>query len=149
MSQAEEGATVVTPQQSTSGPTISIPSRKSGTAGGGKTSLTVAGKKQARKMGKDSLPKRHAHKKFCDNIMGITKPAIRRLARRGGVKRMNNLIYDETREVLRVWLEGIISDSITYCDSAQRKTVSTTDILYSLKRNGRFLYGYDAPRTLR
>ena len=30
------------------------------------------------------------------NIQGITKPAIRRLARRGGVKRISGLIYEET-----------------------------------------------------
>lgn len=29
-----------------------------------------------------------------DNIQGITKPAIRRLARRGGVKRISGLIYE-------------------------------------------------------
>jgi histone H4 len=28
---------------------------------------------------------------------GITKPAIRRLARRGGVKRISSFIYDDTR----------------------------------------------------
>jgi histone H3 len=32
-----------------------------------------------------------------DNIQGITKPAIRRLARRGGVKRISGLIYEECR----------------------------------------------------
>ena len=30
-------------------------------------------------------------------ILGITKPAIRRLARRGGVKRISHNIYEETR----------------------------------------------------
>ena len=30
-----------------------------------------------------------------DNIQGITKPAIRRLARRGGVKRISGLVYEE------------------------------------------------------
>ena len=35
-----------------------------------------------------------------DSIEGITKPAIRRLARRGGVKRISGLIYEETRGVL-------------------------------------------------
>ena len=33
---------------------------------------------------------------------GITKPAIRRLARRGGVKRISGLIYEETRGVLKI-----------------------------------------------
>ena len=35
-------------------------------------------------------------------LRGITKPAIRRLARRGGVKRISGLIYEETRGVLKI-----------------------------------------------
>ena len=31
-----------------------------------------------------------------ESIQGITKPAIRRLARRGGVKRISGLIYEAT-----------------------------------------------------
>ena len=34
---------------------------------------------------------------LCDIVQGITKPAIRRLAREGGVKRMSGLVYEETR----------------------------------------------------
>ena len=45
--------------------------------------------------------KRH-RKVIRDSIQGITKPAIRRLARRGGVKRISGLIYEETRGVLKV-----------------------------------------------
>ncbi len=50
--------------------------------------------------------KRH-RKVLRDNIQGITKPAIRRLARRGGVKRISGLIYEETRGVLKVRLFSI------------------------------------------
>lgn len=54
--------------------------------------------------------KRH-RKVLRDNIQGITKPAIRRLARRGGVKRISGLIYEETRGVLKVsWLENLKID---------------------------------------
>ena len=49
--------------------------------------------------------KRH-RKILRDNIQGITKPAIRRLARRGGVKRISGLIYEETRGVLKIFLES-------------------------------------------
>ena len=52
--------------------------------------------------------KRH-RKVLRDNIQGITKPAIRRLARRGGVKRISGLIYEETRGVLKVFLENVMS----------------------------------------
>jgi hypothetical protein len=44
--------------------------------------------------------------------IGITKPAIRRLARRGGVKRISGLIYEETRGVLKVFLESVIRDAV-------------------------------------
>ncbi|XP_023157491.1 histone H4 variant TH091 isoform X1 [Zea mays] len=40
-----------------------------------------------------------------DNIPGITNLTIRRLARRGGVKRISGLIYEETRGVLKIFLE--------------------------------------------
>ncbi|KAH6920843.1 hypothetical protein HPB50_028171 [Hyalomma asiaticum] len=55
--------------------------------------------------------KRH-RKVLRDNIQGITKPAIRRLARRGGVKRISGLIYEETRGVLKVFLENVIRDAV-------------------------------------
>jgi len=67
--------------------------------------------------------KRH-RKVLRDNIQGITKPAIRRLARRGGVKRISGLIYEETRGVLKVFLENVIRDSVTYTEHARRKTVT-------------------------
>ena len=75
-------------------------------------------------------------------LKGITKPAIRRLARRGGVKRISGLIYEETRGVLKVFLENVIRDSVTYTEHAKRKTVTALDVVYSLKRQGRILYGF-------
>ena len=77
--------------------------------------------------------KRH-RKILRDNIQGITKPAIRRLARRGGVKRISGLIYEETRGVLKVFLENVIRDAVTYTEHAKRKTVTAMDVVYALKR---------------
>ncbi|MBN3278602.1 H4 protein, partial [Polyodon spathula] len=76
-----------------------------------------------------------------DNIQGITKPAIRRLARRGGVKRISSLIYEETRGVLKVFLENVIRDAVAYTEHAKRKTVTAMDALNALKRQGP-LYGF-------
>jgi hypothetical protein len=53
----------------------------------------------------------------------VTKPAIRRLARRGGVKRISGLCYEETRGVLKVFLENVIRDAVVYTEHAKRKTV--------------------------
>jgi len=85
--------------------------------------------------------KRH-RKILRDNIQGITKPAIRRLARRGGVKRISGLIYEETRSVLKSFLENVIRDAVTYTEHAKRKTVTSMDVVYALKRQGRTLYGF-------
>lgn len=85
--------------------------------------------------------KRH-RKVLRDTIQGITKPAIRRLARRGGVKRISALIYEEIRGVLKIFLDSIIRDAVTYTEHGKRKTVIAMDIVYSLKRQGRTLYGF-------
>ena len=91
-------------------------------------------------MGKGGT-KRH-RKILRDNIQGITKPAIRRLARRGGVKRISGLIYEETRNVLKSFLENIVKDAVTYTEHARRKTVTAMDVIYALKRQGKTLYGF-------
>ena len=98
-----------------------------------------AGKGKGGKQG----AKRFASKKSLkETIMGITKPAIRRLARRGGVKRISHHIYEETRAVLRSFLENVVRDSVTYTEHAKRKTVTALDVVYALKRQGRTLYGF-------
>ncbi|WJX74349.1 nucleosomal DNA binding [Trifolium repens] len=66
----------------------------------------------------------------------------RRLARRGGVKRISGLIYEETRGVLKIFLENVIRDAVTYTEHARRKTVTAMDVVYALKRQGRTLYGF-------
>jgi len=85
--------------------------------------------------------RRHAFR-IKDTNKGITKPAIRRLARRGGVKRISGLVYEETRSVLREFLFNIIKDATCYMDCARRKTVTALDVVYALKRAGRTLYGF-------
>ncbi|KAF7804563.1 Histone H4 [Senna tora] len=84
--------------------------------------------------------KRH-RKVLRDNIQGITKPAIRRLARRGGVKRISGLIYEETRGVLKIFLENVIRDAVTYTEHARRKTVTAMDVVYALKRQATYTPG--------
>ena len=104
--------------------------------------LIMSGRgKGGRGLGKGGA-KRH-RKILRDNIQGITKPAIRRLARRGGVKRISGLFYEETRGVLKVFLETTIRDAIAYCEHAKRKTVSALDVVYALKLQGRTLYGFN------
>ena len=47
------------------------------------------------------------------------------------------MIYEETRGVLKTFLEGVIRDAVTYTEHAKRKTVTSLDVVYALKRQGR------------
>jgi len=91
---------------------------------------------------------RRHRKVLRDNIQGITKPAIRRLARRGGVKRISGLIYEETRGDLKVFLENVIRDTITYTVHARRRTVTALDVVSALKGQGRTMYGFGDANNL-
>ena len=90
---------------------------------------------------------------------GVTKASIRKLARRGGVKRISALIYEETRGVLKVFLENVIRDAVVrqltielcpalsraladsapldpaqvYAEHARRKTVTGMDVVYGAR----------------
>lgn len=68
------------------------------------------------------------------NIKCLTNAAIRRLARRGGVKRISGLVYEHTRAYLNCFLENVIRDAITYTEHAERKIVTAMDVVYALKR---------------
>jgi histone H4 len=73
---------------------------------------------------------------------GPSQQAIRRLARRGGVKRISGMVYEETYHVLRTFLQDVLHDVIVYSEHARRKTVTCRDVVYALKKQGRTLYGF-------
>lgn len=101
--------------------------------------------KSGKGLGK-SAAKRHRNKGPVGGdsaLRGITKPSIRRLARRGGVKRISSRIYNESRAVLKNFLETIVRDAVTFCEHSRRKTVSALDVVYSLKRQGHTIYGFN------
>jgi histone H4 len=77
-----------------------------------------------------------------ENIQGVTNAAIRRMARRGGIKRISGLFYEEARNVLKVFLQSVVRDAIVYAQHGKRKTVMAIDVVLALKRQGRTLYGF-------
>ncbi|EOA86963.1 hypothetical protein ACJQWK_08814 [Exserohilum turcicum] len=91
--------------------------------------------------GKGAL-KRHV-KIQRDSIHGITKGDIRRLARRGGVKRISAIVYSDVRQALKDRLALILRDICAIIDSSGRKTVSVTDVVFALRRRGNPIYGFE------
>ena len=76
-------------------------------------------------------------------LQGITQAAIRKIARRGGAKRISGLVYEVTRDVLKEFLYKLIQDTVHYTECAKRKTVTSMDVMMALKRQGRYLYGFN------
>ena len=87
-------------------------------------------------------PRRHRVLKPA--IAGITKPALRRLARRGGVTCITDVTYAEARNVFKAFLERVIKDTVLYTAHARRKTVTALDVVHALKNQRRTIYGFDS-----
>lgn len=104
--------------------------------------FALAGRgKGGKGLGKSGAAKRH-YRVLRNNVDRVSKNEIRRLARRGGVKRISGLIYEEARGVLKLFLENVVRDAVTYTEHARRKTITALDVVYALKRQGRTLYGF-------
>lgn len=73
----------------------------------------------------------------------MTRSSLRRLARRGGVKRISTPVLKEIREVLTEFLKRTINDSLAYMEHSKRKTVSVMDVIYALKNQNMHLYGFN------
>jgi histone H3/H4 len=46
--------------------------------------------------------------------------------------RISGLIYEETRGVLKAFLEKVIRYAVTYTEHAKRKTFTAMDVVYAL-----------------
>jgi histone H4 len=53
---------------------------------------------------------------------------------------ISGLIYEEILGVLKVFLENVIRDAVTYTEHEKRKIFTAMDVVYALKRQGRTLY---------
>ena len=73
---------------------------------------------------------------------GVSRGAIRRLARRAGAKRLSGLVYDEARSAIKSFVTSTVNGAVAYTEHARRKTVSAADVVNSLRRNGKMIYGF-------
>ena len=102
----------------------------------------MAGKGKVGKNAKAGGAKRHEKKQRHPGRTELTLGGIRRLARRGGVKRISAGVYDETRDFVNYFLGTVVKDAAVFTEASKRKTITAMDVIYALKRSGRTLYGY-------
>lgn len=70
----------------------------------------------------------------------LSNGSVRRLARRGGVKRMSATVRDEVSDALKTFVGQVVGRAVLYTDNANRRTVRRNDVLFALKHLSRTLY---------
>ena len=97
------------------------------------------GKGMGKSMGK-MMAKRHMGQDLKEPIDRITRPALRRICRRAGIKRINGHTYDEMKGVLNSFTENLCQMAMCYMSHARRSTVSVIDVQYAARRMGKEIY---------
>ncbi|KUJ16372.1 histone-fold-containing protein [Mollisia scopiformis] len=111
-------------------------------SGAGKERSGPGGRGLGKTSSKTHKPLKRNRKIIKDTIIGITKGDIKRLARRGGVKRISGTIYNGIREAMKDHLATILKDVTAIVDYQNRKTVTVGDVVFALKRLDRPIYGF-------
>jgi len=93
-------------------------------------------------LGGGKLPSQYPARYRTVHRGAISKGALMRLARRGGVKRMATGTFDAAREATRDFLREVISNAVSITELSRMKTVTLPAVLAALKRNGHTLYGF-------
>ena len=101
-----------------------------------KAAIDTSGTRSALGKGKGKGKMKRQQTVLWDTLHDISQLAICRLARCGGVKRISANIYEEVRGIMKFFLEYMIKDVIRYCDYNNRKTLTTIDVIFTLKHHG-------------
>eukprot|EP00756_Hemistasia_phaeocysticola_P040666 Hpha_TRINITY_DN16875_c2_g2::TRINITY_DN16875_c2_g2_i1::g.151257::m.151257/K11254/H4; histone H4 len=106
-----------------------------GKAKGGRSSAAKKPAGLSKPKGKGKVKAHHPGK--------ISNGGIRRLARRGGVKRIATGTYEEVRRALHQFVDLVLTDAMALVELKRTKTVTTADVLYALKTTGHALYAVE------
>jgi len=101
------------------------------------------------RMGKMGLSGAKVYRRpvYRDNIQGITKPVILRLAHRGGVKSLSGVMYEEIRGILKVFLQDLIRLSTLSKVYARRSTYQVKDLEFALNVKNKYLVAGVNPKS--
>jgi histone H4 len=70
----------------------------------------------------------------------IANPAIQRMAKRAGVRRISRLVYDECRLIMHSFLGAVLHDALLFATNNKRKTIMASDVAAALRRQGLVVY---------
>ncbi|PPR06951.1 hypothetical protein CVT24_011014 [Panaeolus cyanescens] len=73
----------------------------------------------------------------------IKNPSVRRVARKGGVKRMDSTVSSKAKDAMRAYLHAVVHDAVIYTENGKRKTLTALDVQRALRRSQDGLYGFE------
>lgn len=97
---------------------------------------------KAAKAGSAKTGSKRAKKVLAGSVAGISAGAIRRLARRAGVKRVAGTLVPEIRSVLKGFVEDTVRNACALAEHGRRTVLSCGDVIAALRSRGRTIYGY-------
>lgn len=97
-----------------------------------------------------ATPRRHRNPSGAPPNKTVGIASLKRLARRGGVKRIAGTLYPEVHDILVGFIREVVKNAVVFAEYSRRKTITTTDVVYALKRAGFMtLYGYNEATVTR
>jgi len=97
-------------------------------------------KKSKTKSKSDKLPKRHQNTSL--KSPGFNMPAIKRMARRGGAKRISKNVLEESNLEIRKLLTAVVENVMVYMVDAKRKTILPEDVMDAAQRHYKSVIGF-------
>lgn len=69
--------------------------------------------------------------------------SLRKLCKKSGIKRTDTLVYEVCRAILQKFTRDMLKPTVAYMEHANRKTVSTKDVVHGLRHMGKSTAGFD------
>jgi histone H4 len=87
-----------------------------------------------------------------DSITGFTLPALRLIARRGGVPLpqadagvpLPHAVLEPARSEMHGWYIATLRDAVANVEHGRRKTVAAPDMVWAVRKQGVVVYGLGA-----
>ncbi len=94
------------------------------------------------KAGGAKTASKRAKKVLGGSVAGISGGAIRRMARRAGVKRVAGTLPGEVRKVMLSFVEDTVRAACAIAEHGRRSLLTCSDVVAALRSRGRMIYGY-------
>lgn len=82
------------------------------------------------------------HRRTTPKKFELGKPSIKRLARKGGVRRISKDSYPKICNYAEDFLSNVLRYSAEYCRIGKRKTLTVVDVMNGVRKMGVKMMGY-------